>query len=133
MLQLRYTSQASAATLRPFFKTVIRVLRSRSDVQTHTLDVSCLLRSTAKYVLKYGEKAAFTFESTDNGPEVVARRMLESWDIMEPQMWMILARVPVARCSWKYKKCNRPLPLQENPHKDYSFYLEHMTRVATAT
>ena len=97
VLQLRYTSQASAAKLRPVFKTVLRVLRSHSDVQTHRLDVSCLLRSTAKCVLKYGEKAAFTFESTDNGPEVVARRMLESWDLMEPQMWMILARVPVVK------------------------------------
>ena len=126
VLQLRYTLQASAAKLRPVFKTVLRVLRSHSNVQTHRLDVSCLLRYTAKYVLKNGEKATFTFESTDNGPEVVARRMLESWDIMEPQMWMILARAPVVRRSWKTKKCNPPLSLQENLHKEYAFYLEHM-------
>ena len=126
VLRLKHSAAAAAAGLRPYLKTFLRVLRSHSDFQTSRPGSALLLKYTMKYVMKFAEKSSFTFDENDHGPEVAARRLLDSWQPMEPQMWMILDRVATVRISWKTKKCRPPLPLQENPHKEYGMYLAYM-------
>ena len=129
VMLLQYPVAAARRGLRIAFKTVLRVLRSHSDVQTHGMTSTgtpLLLAYVCKYATKFAEnfqQSALRDETSTTGPDATARRVLDQFHPLEPQMWQILCRVPVCRCTWKTKRLRPPLPLQENQHKAWEAYL----------
>ena len=77
--------------------------------------------------MKFSESAVHLNDIGGVGPEVTARRFLDVWEPMEPQMWMILGRIPTVRSTWRTKRCRPPLPLQENEHKIWEMYKAWMS------
>ena len=122
VLRLHHSAKAAAAGVRPFFRTLLRVLRSHTDLQTHQ-GSSLLLKYTMKYTFKAQSQDVIYLTEHELGPEVTARRVLETWQPMEPQMWLILAHVRICRYSWRTKRCVPPVPLQTNEHREYGMYL----------
>ena len=126
ILLLHYPGAAVKAGLRVCFKAVLRVLRSHSDILLPSFgdnNNALVLQYASRYATKFAEGKHAFYDESDLGPEATARRLLDQFHPLEPQMWHILTRTPIARCTWKTKRLRPPLPLQENEHHAWSAYL----------
>lgn len=90
-LLLRHTEEFYNASLRPFLRSILRVLRCQMDVQWWSAD-SALLRYVSGYVAKFAE--GWKNDWLDDAPNAFAAGMqvLRKWQPSEAQMIMTLAR-----------------------------------------
>jgi hypothetical protein len=90
-LKVRHTAEFSARKLRPFLKSVLRVLRCHSDVQWWD-SAGALLLYVVGYVSKYNEAWDALALKEETSAWGGALALLRGWHAAEAEMAMVLAR-----------------------------------------
>ena len=104
-LKVKHTSEFRASKLRPFLKTVLRVLRCHSDIQWWD-STGALLLYVVGYVSKYHEAWDNLALKEDTSAWGGALALLRGWHAAEAEMVMVLAREPMVFHNFTNKDYN---------------------------